>query len=129
VAVRAVRGAIQVDRDDPETIRAGTGALLTEVMRRNGLGAEHLISVLFTMTPDLASGFPATAARSLGLAEVPLLCATEIAVPDAMPRVIRLLAHLDIDRPRSTIEHVYLRGAAGLRPDLGQRPPGSHRAA
>jgi chorismate mutase len=120
-AVRAVRGAIQIDRDDPDAIRVGTGMLLAEVMRRNDLAADDIISVLFTMTPDLASGFPATAARSLGLSEVPLLCATEIAVPDAMQRVIRLLAHVQVDRPRSAIEHVYLRGAARLRPDLLER--------
>lgn len=126
-AVRAVRGAIQIDRDDPDAIRTGTGALLTEIMRRNDLGADDIISVLFTMTPDLASGFPATAARRLGLSDVPLLCATEIPVPDALARVIRLLAHVASDRPRSAIEHVYLRGAARLRPDLaepGQPEPG-----
>jgi chorismate mutase len=70
------------------------------------------------VTPDLASEFPATAARDLGLVDVPLLCATEIPVPDAMERVVRLLAHIETDRPRSAVEHVYLRGAARLRPDL-----------
>ena len=73
---------------------------------------------MFTVTPDLASEFPATAARDLGLVDVPLLCATEIPVPDAMERVVRLLAHIETDRPRSAVEHVYLRGAARLRPDL-----------
>jgi chorismate mutase len=117
-AVRAVRGAIQIDRDDPEVIYADTSALLTAVIRRNHLAADDIISVLFTMTPDLASGFPAAAARGLGLAEVPLLCATEIGVPNAMERVIRLLAHIQTDRPQSAVEHVYLRGATRLRPDL-----------
>ncbi|MPZ81285.1 MAG: chorismate mutase [Actinophytocola sp.] len=117
-AVRAVRGAIQVDRDDPTFIAAGTGELVAEVMRRNELDVEDLISIVFTVTPDLASGFPASAARDLGLTDVPLLCATEIAVPRAMERVIRLLAHVQTDRPRSAIRHVYLRGAARLRPDL-----------
>jgi len=118
-AVRAVRGATQVDCDDPEVILKETGDLLVEVIRRNGLGAEDIISVLFTATPDLASVFPAAAARSLlGFNEVPMLCATEIGVPNAMERVIRLLAHIQTDRPRSAIEHVYLRGAAQLRPDL-----------
>ena len=118
MTVRAVRGAIQVDRDDPTVIAADTQELLTEVMRRNGFGADDFISVVFTVTPDLASGFPAAAARGLGLVDVPLLCATEIPVPTAMPRVIRLLAHVESDRPRSEIQHVYLRGAATLRPDL-----------
>lgn len=116
--VRAVRGAIQVDRDDPEHIARGTTELVTEVMRRNGFGPDDLISIVFTTTPDLASGFPAAAARDLGLTDVPLLCATEIAVPGAMARVIRLLAHVELDRPRTGIQHVYLRGAAALRPDL-----------
>lgn len=117
-AVRAVRGAIQVDRDDPEVIFNDTGELIIEVIRRNNLDTDDIISVFFTVTPDLASGFPAAAARGLGLNEVPMLCATEIGVPNSMARVIRLLAHIQTDRPRSAIEHVYLRGAAQLRPDL-----------
>jgi chorismate mutase len=117
-SVRAVRGAIQVDRDEPALIAAGSRELLTELLGRNGIDHEDLISLVFTMTPDLTSGFPAAAARELGLTDVPLLCATEIGVPNAMNRVIRLLAHIQSDRPRSAIRHVYLRGAAGLRPDL-----------
>lgn len=118
MAVRAVRGAIQIDRDDPAVIVADTAALLAEVVSRNGIDTEDFISVVFTVTPDLSSEFPATAARHLGLVDVPLLCATEIPVPDAMERVVRLLAHIETDRPRSAVEHVYLRGAARLRPDL-----------
>lgn len=118
MAVRAVRGAIQVDRDEPALILADTAALLTEIVCRNGLDVEDFISVVFTVTPDLASEFPATAARDLGLVDVPLLCATEIPVPDAMERVVRLLAHIETERPRAAVEHVYLRGAARLRPDL-----------
>jgi chorismate mutase len=120
-AVRAVRGAIQVDRDDPTLIHAETKALLQEVFCRNGIGPEDIISVFFTMTPDLASVFPAVAARDLGLVDVPLMCATEIAVPNALERVIRLMAHINSDRPQSQIEHVYLRGATRLRPDLPPR--------
>lgn len=116
--VRAVRGAIQVDRDDPELIYKHTGELIVEVLRRNELALDDLISVFFTVTPDLVSTFPATGARGFGLTEVPMLCATEIGVPNAMERVIRLLAHVQTNRPRSAIEHVYLRGAAKLRPDL-----------
>jgi chorismate mutase len=123
-AVRAVRGAIQIDRDDPAVILADTGALLVEVIRRNAIATEDVISVLFTMTPDLASSFPAAAARGIGLVDVPLLCATEIDVPNAMERVIRLLAHIQTDRPQSAIEHVYLRGAVRLRPDLEWRQGG-----
>lgn len=116
--VRAVRGAIQVDRDDPEVIHKDTGELMLEVMRRNDLDCEDIISLFFTVTPDLVSSFPAAGARGLGLTEVPMLCATEIGVPNALERVVRLLAHIRTDRPRSAIEHVYLRGAANLRPDL-----------
>jgi chorismate mutase len=129
-AVRAVRGAVQIDRDDPDLIHAETGTLVTEVMRRNALTAEDIISVVFTVTPDLTSGFPAAAARALGLTEVPLLCATEIDVPGALPRVVRLLAHIQTDAPQSAIEHVYLRGAVRLRPDLESRrgtPPDPER--
>jgi chorismate mutase len=118
MAVRAVRGAIQIDRDDPAAIAAATAELLDELTARNGLRAEDFISVVFTMTPDLASGFPAAAARERGLGDVPLLCATEVGVPGALPRVIRLLAHVATERPRAAIRHVYLRGAARLRPDL-----------
>ena len=76
-----------------------------------------MVSIIFTLTPDLFSGFPAVAARTLGLLDVPLLCAAEIAVPDALERVVRLLAHIRTDRSPAEVEHVYLRGAARLRPD------------
>ncbi len=116
--IRAVRGAIQVDQDAPDDVLAATRELITEVVRRNGIDPDELISIVFTLTPDLTSCFPASAARDLGLVDVPLLCATEVGVPGAMPRVIRLLAHVESDRPRSSVHHVYLRGAARLRPDL-----------
>ncbi|HSY15874.1 MAG TPA: chorismate mutase [Jatrophihabitantaceae bacterium] len=120
MAVRAVRGAIQIDSDDRESILAGTSELVTEVLRRNELGTDDLISVLFTATPDLTAEFPAYAARVLGLSDVPLLCACEIPVPGAMPRVLRLMAHAETTRPRAEIRHVYLRGAIQLRTDLPQ---------
>lgn len=116
--VRAIRGAIQVDRDEPEVIYKDTGELILEVLRRNNLKTEDVISIFFTVTPDLVSCFPAAGVRGLGVTEVPMLCATEIAVPNAMERVVRLLAHVRTDRPCSAIKHVYLRGAAELRPDL-----------
>jgi chorismate mutase len=117
--VRAVRGAIQVDCDCADDILAATGELLGEVMGRNELLPHDLISVWFTATPDLTSVFPAAAARDqLGLTELPMLCATEIDVPGAMPRVIRLLAHIQTARPPAEIKHVYLRGAAQLRTDI-----------
>ncbi|WP_433496879.1 chorismate mutase [Sphaerimonospora sp. CA-214678] len=118
--VRAVRGAIQVDADDRESIVAGTTELVTEVMTRNNLTTDDVISVIFTATPDLTAEFPALAARKLGFHEVPLLCSTEIDVPGALPRVVRLMAHIDTDRPRREIQHVYLRGAVALRVDIAQ---------
>jgi chorismate mutase len=118
VAVRAVRGATQVDADEREQILQATAELVAEVLARNGIEGDDLISAIFTVTPDLCSEFPAYAARQAGLADVPLLCATEIPVPGSMPRVIRMLAHVETDLARSEIRHVYLRGAAELRTDL-----------
>ncbi|MDP9117124.1 MAG: chorismate mutase [Actinomycetota bacterium] len=118
MAVRAIRGAIQIDEDDRESILTGTSELVSEVIQRNGLRAEDLISIIFTATPDLTAEFPAYAARLLGLTDVPLLCTAEIAVPGSMPRVLRLMAHAECDLARADIRHVYLRGAAALRTDL-----------
>ncbi|WP_141576926.1 chorismate mutase [Actinomadura sp. WMMA1423] len=120
MAVRAVRGATQVEADDREQILEATTELVSEVMTRNELTTDDVISVIFTVTPDLTAEFPALAARGLGFHEVPLLCATEIGVPGALPRVVRLMAHIATDRPRSAVQHVYLRGATALRLDIAQ---------
>jgi chorismate mutase len=120
VAVRAVRGATQVSRDDRDEIQEAVGELVTEVLVRNRLDTDDLISIVFTATPDITAEFPAYAARLAGITDVPLLCASEIAVPGALPRVLRLLAHVETDRSRADIRHVYLRGAAALRTDLPQ---------
>lgn len=120
MAVRAVRGAVQIDRDDVDELRAATAELVTEVMSRNGLTIDDMISVIFTVTPDLTSDFPAHAARQMGFHDVPLMCATEIPVRGALPRVIRLMAHVETDKTRQQIQHVYLRGAAALRRDIAQ---------
>ena len=120
MAVRAIRGATQVDADDREQVLDATRELVSAVMERNGLVHADVISILFTATPDLRSDFPALAARELGFFDVPLMCATEIDVPHAMPRVLRLMAHVETAKPRSEIQHVYLRGAVGLRRDIAQ---------
>ena len=120
MTVRAVRGAVQVDSGDRDAILEATAELVTEVMARNGVSPDDLISILFTATPDLTAEFPAYAARQLGLTDVPLMCASEIAVPGALPLTLRLLAHVETPRARSEIRHVYLRGAAALRTDLPQ---------
>jgi chorismate mutase len=115
--VWAVRGAVRSDRNDEGSILGATTELMTELMKRNDIGADHIVSVIFTATADLDAAFPAAAARKLGLDAVPLLCAREIAVPGSMPRVIRVLLHYYAafeDVP----EHVYLGEAQGLRVDL-----------
>lgn len=118
MSVRAVRGATQVDHNDRDEILEATAELVAEVLYRNKLAPDDVISMVFTATPDLTAEFPAYAARKMGLTDVPLLCASEIAVPGAMPRVLRLLAHVDTELTRADIRHVYLRGAAMLRTDL-----------
>ena len=120
MAVRAIRGAIQVDANERDEILKGASELVTEVLHRNGVDPADLISIVFTATPDLNAEFPAYAARLLGLTDVPLLCTTEIAVPGSMPRVLRLLAHVETPLTRAQIRHVYLRGASALRTDLPQ---------
>jgi len=120
VAVRAVRGAIQVEANEADTILAGTAELVTEVMSRNKLSTDQVISVIFSATGDLNAEFPALAARKLGFQEVPLLCCSEIPVPGAMPRVVRLMMHVETELSRPAVQHVYLRGAAALRLDIAQ---------
>jgi chorismate mutase len=120
VAVRAIRGAVQVDANQRAAVLEGTAELVAEVMTRNGLAPDDVISVVFTATPDLTAEFPALAARKIGFQDVPLLCASEIDVPGALPRVVRLLMHVETAKPRSALQHVYLRGAAALRLDIAQ---------
>ncbi|MEZ6124054.1 MAG: chorismate mutase [Planctomycetaceae bacterium] len=119
MAVRGIRGAISVDADDPEQIRAATRELIQEILDRNGIADfDDVISAVFTTTSDLVSCFPAEAARLIGMTTVPLLCASEIPVTGSMPRCIRILLHVNSDRTPRQIEHVYLREAARLRPDM-----------
>jgi chorismate mutase len=118
VAVRAVRGAIQLDADESDHILAGAAELVAAILDRNAIPTDDVISMIFTATPDLTAEFPAYAARLLGMADIPLLCAQEIDVSGAMPRVVRALVLVETARSRSEIRHVYLRGAAALRTDL-----------
>ena len=115
--LRALRGAITVEENEPDAILSATEELVREVMERNSLGADQMVSCIFTCTDDLDAEFPAVAARRLGLSSVPLLCAREIDVPGALPRVIRLLLHCYAE-PDSEPRHVYLREAESLRRDL-----------
>ena len=116
--LRALRGATSVDADSAEEIIEATRELLEALLSRNEATADDLVSLVFTATPDLTAAFPAAAARDLGMDDVPLLCATEIAVPGATPRIVRVLAHLYTSKVRSDLTHVYLREAVGLRSDL-----------
>lgn len=115
--VRAIRGAVGATADTPAAIRAAVDALVNEIMSRNRLAPARIISATFTMTPDLTSAFPATFAREAGWRDVPLICASEIAVPGSLPRCIRVLVHVEGDA-HQPVEHVYMRGATALRPDL-----------
>jgi chorismate mutase len=116
--VRAARGAIVVGEDTPERLLAATERLLAAVLERNDVGHDDLISILFTVTDDLRSAFPAEAARRIGFGDVPLMCAQEIPVVGSMPSVVRLLLHFTTERPRADVVHVYLDGAETLRDDL-----------
>lgn len=122
--VRAVRGAITVERDEAGLVIAATRELLTALAERNALGPEQVVSAIFTVTPDIVSEFPARAARELGWVDVPLLCAMEIPMPRGLAYCIRVLLHIDTDLPRSGLRHVYLRGARTLRPDLQDEDEG-----
>ena len=115
--LRALRGAITVDSNQADAILDATEELVRELVQRNELASEQLVSCIFTCTDDLDAAFPAEAARRLGLSAVPLLCAREIAVPGSLPRVIRVLVHCHLD-PRAEARHVYLREAVALRRDL-----------
>jgi chorismate mutase len=115
VAVRAIRGATRVDRDEKERILEATRELLRRLLADNDLSTDDVISILFTATRDLSSQAPAMAARQLGLAGAALLCAQEMEVPGSMPRVVRLMAHVETRRTRAELNHVYLRGTEVLR--------------
>jgi chorismate mutase len=120
MAVRAIRGATHLRADDADEMRDAVVELLSAMLERNGLTTADLISVLFTATPDLVSTFPAGAARALDIGDVPLICAQELDVAGAMPRVVRVMAHVECDLARGEVAHVYTRGAEALRADLAQ---------
>jgi chorismate mutase len=117
--IRGIRGATTVTADKPELILEATRELLEEILRENeSMRPEDVGSALFTVTDDLASTFPAQAARQMGWGLVPMLCAREIPVLNSLPRVIRVLVHWNTDHSQNEITHVYLREAVKLRPDL-----------
>jgi chorismate mutase len=120
--LRALRGATTAPADEAQAIVEATASLLAELLERNEIARSDLVSLIFTTTPDLTAEFPAAAARGLGISSVPLLCASEIAVPGSVPRCIRVLMHLYTDKSPDSLRHVYLEGAQHLRTDLETKP-------
>jgi chorismate mutase len=118
VALRGLRGATTVDADTEEQVTSRVQALLAQMLDRNGLSHDDLVSVVFTATDDIHSMFPATAGRAVGLGDVPLICARELAITGATPLCIRVLMHVYSDKSRAELHHVYLEGARNLRDDL-----------
>lgn len=117
-AVRALRGATTVDADTPEQLNERVTALLGRMLERNGVDKDDLISILFTATDDIHSGFPATAARTMGFGDVPLICARELDITGGTAMCVRVMMHITTDQARNELHHVYLEGAKGLRDDL-----------
>jgi chorismate mutase len=118
IAVRALRGATTIDEDTTEHINERVTTLLREMFARNGVDHDDIISIIFTATDDIHATFPATAARTIGLGDVPLLCARELEIIDGTRHCIRVLVHLTTERARNELHHVYLEQARGLRDDL-----------
>lgn len=120
MGVRGIRGAIDVAANSQEAISVATQRLLRDMVAANEIQHDQIISIFFTMTTDLNAAFPAAAARALGWTDIPLLDAQEMEVPGGMPRVIRVLMHVETHRTLAQIHHVYLEAAAALRPDIPQ---------
>jgi chorismate mutase len=121
-AVRAIRGATTVDVDEAKQVAERVQELVAEMFAGNGVDQEDVISILFTATEDISSLYPATAARGLGLEDVPLMGAQELSVEGMLPRCIRVMAHVNTTLDRSQITHVYQHDARGLRTDLARKP-------
>lgn len=123
MACRGVRGATTIEQNEREEILIATRQLLALMIRSNEIDPTDIASATFTTTPEIDAEFPALAARQLGWLDVPLLCGHEMTVPGSLPMCIRVLLHWNTDKPQSAIEHVYIREAQKLRPDLSKLPP------
>lgn len=121
--LHAIRGATTVERDEAALILAATRELLTEIVARNHLTVDDIVSAVFTLTPDLHTQFPAIAAREMGWTDVALLCTMELPVPGALERTIRVMLHVEFEEPRASVSHVYLGATAALRPDRSSSVP------
>ena len=119
MTIRGVRGATTIDTDKKEAVLSATVELLDAILTTNPtLETEDIASALFTTTEDIASAYPALAARQMGWDQVPMMCAREIPVPGSLPMCIRVLIHWNTDRKQNEIQHIYLHNAIQLRPDL-----------
>ena len=119
--MRAVRGAVTIERDERAAVFEAVKSLMSEIMRRNSVDPEDMTDIIFTVTPDIKSAFPAAAVREMGITDVPLL---DMAAPDvdgALRLCIRVMVHIDTELANSELRHVYMGGAAALRPDLAER--------
>ena len=116
----ALRGATTLDSDSRDEVMARTAEMLEVLMESNGLAPGDIVSLLFTATDDIHSEFPAAAVRAAGISDVPMLCARELDVTggSGIPLCVRVMAHVETDRPREALRHVYLRSARQLRSDL-----------
>lgn len=117
---RGIRGATQVASNSQEDIHKGVVELVKAMLEVNSVDTDELISIIFTATIDLDAQFPAAAARALELGNIPLLCSVEINVPNSLPRVVRVLMHINSDKELNEIKHIYQHGAIALRTDLAQ---------
>jgi len=120
---RGVRGATTVEHNEREEILTATRQLIALLIRHNKIEAADIASAIFTTTPDIDAEFPALAARQLGWLEVPLICSHEMTVPGSLPHCIRVLIHWNTTKTQAQVEHVYVREAKRLRPDLSKLPP------
>ncbi|MCR9118354.1 MAG: chorismate mutase [bacterium] len=123
MACRGVRGATTVEKNTREEVLNATRQLLALMIRANGIEASDVSSAIFTSTADLNAEFPALAARQLGWLDVPLLCTHEISVPGSLPMCIRILAQWNTAKTQKEVQHIYVKDAARLRPDLCDLPP------
>ena len=121
MSVRGIRGAITVNDNTKEDILQETQHLLSELLSKNNVIQEDIVSIFFSLTQDLNAEFPAIAARRLGFTDTPLLCLNEIAVPGGLAKCVRILIHINSDKKQSEITHLYLKGAETLRPEFASR--------
>lgn len=117
--MRGIRGAASVPENTSQAILEAARELLLEIVQANNIDSDEIVSIIFTVTPDLNTAFPAEAARNLGWELAPLLCTTEIPVPGSLPKCLRVLMHAYLPCSQSQVRHIYLGDAARLRPDLG----------